>query len=65
MGLIYATVGDHQTAIKHFQLATDADQYLAIAYFQCGVSNFLLGRFDLAHKDFEDASLYLSGNQAM
>lgn len=65
MGLIYATVGDHETAVKHFQLATEADQYLAVAYFQCGVSNFLLERFDLAHKDFEDALLYLRGNQAM
>jgi tetratricopeptide (TPR) repeat protein len=65
MGLIYATVGDHETAVKHFQLATEADQYLAVAYFQCGVSNFLLERFDLALKDFEDSLLYLRGNQAM
>ena len=65
MGLIYATVGDHETAVKHFQLATEADQYLAVAYFQCGVSNFLLERFDLATKDFEDSLLYLRGNQAM
>ena len=65
IGLIYATVGDHETAVKHFQLATEADQYLAVAYFQCGVSNFLLERFDLATKDFEDSLLYLRGNQAM
>lgn len=65
MGLIYATVGDHETAVKHFQLATEADQYLAVAYFQCGVSNFLLERFDLAFKDFEDSLLYLRGNEAM
>lgn len=65
MGLIYATVGDHETAVRHFQLATEADQYLAVAYFQCGVSNFLLERFDLAFKDFEDSLLYLRGNQAM
>jgi tetratricopeptide (TPR) repeat protein len=65
MGLIYATVGDHETAVKHFQLATDADQYLAVAYFQCGVSNFLLERYDLAHRDFTDSLLYLRGNQSM
>ena len=65
MGLIYATVGDHQTVVKHFQLTTDTDQYLAVAYFQSGVSKFLLGRFDLAHKDFEDPLLYLRGNQVM
>jgi neutrophil factor 2 len=34
-------------------------------YFQCGVSNFLLGRFDYALKDFEEALLYLRGNQNM
>lgn len=65
IGLIYATVGDHDTAVRHFHLATEADQYLAVAYFQCGVSNFLLGRFDLAIKDFEDSLLYLRGNQAI
>jgi len=65
MGLIYATVGDHETAVKHFQLATDADPYLAVAYFQCGVSNFLLQRFHLACKDFEDSLLYLRGNQSI
>lgn len=37
----------------------------AIRYFQCGVSNFLLGRYELALKDFEEALLYLRGNQAM
>lgn len=36
-----------------------------IRYFQCGVSNFLLARYDLAFKDFEEALLYLRGNQAM
>jgi tetratricopeptide (TPR) repeat protein len=35
------------------------------SYFQCGVSNFLLGRYELAFKDFEDALLYLRGNQAI
>jgi len=35
------------------------------SYFQCGVSNFLLGRYELALKDFEDALLYLRGNQAI
>ena len=65
MGLIYATVGDHETAVRHFQLATEADHYLAVAYFQCGVSNFLLERFDLAFRDFEDSLRFLRGNEAM
>jgi tetratricopeptide (TPR) repeat protein len=85
MGLIYATLGEHEAAVERFIEATNLDQYLAVAYvvilrsfvscvsgvkflcryFQCGVSNFLLTRYDLAFKDFEQALFYLRGNQAM
>jgi hypothetical protein len=65
MGLIYATMGEHEAAVEQFNAATQLDQYLAVAYFQCGVSNFLLGRYDLALKDFDEAFLYLRGNQAI
>jgi len=65
MGLIYATLGEHEAAVEQFIAATRLDQYLAVAYFQCGVSNFLLGRYDLASKDFEEALLYLRGNQSI
>jgi len=86
MGLIYATIGEHETAVERFVAATGLDNYLAVAlvpppllsllsclilnlfffsYFQCGVSNFLLGRYDLSSKDFEEALLYLRGNQSM
>jgi len=65
MGLIYATLGEHEAAVEQFIAATRLDGYLAVAYFQCGVSNFLLGRYDLASKDFEEALLYLRGNQSI
>jgi tetratricopeptide (TPR) repeat protein len=65
MGLIYATLGEHEAAVESFNAATSLDQYLAVGYFQCGVSNFLLARYELALKDFEEALLYLRGNQAM
>ncbi|KAE9408668.1 NADPH oxidase regulator NoxR [Gymnopus androsaceus JB14] len=65
MGLIYATLGEHEAAVEKFIEATGLDNYLAVAYFQCGVSNFLLARYDLAFKDFEEALLYLRGNQAI
>ena len=85
MGLIYATLGEHEAAVEQFLAATRLDQYLAVAsvvfpssppnaffflilnssYFQCGVSNFLIGRFDLSAKDFDEALLYLRGNQSM
>ncbi|TFY56521.1 hypothetical protein EVJ58_g7591 [Rhodofomes roseus] len=62
MGLIYATLGEHEAAVEQFAAATQLDQYLAVGYFQSGVSNFLLGRYDLALRDFDDALLYLRGN---
>lgn len=87
IGLIYATLGEHEAAVEQFIAATRLDNYLAVAsvpssspspallrifspstifsYFQCGVSNFLLGRYDLSSKDFEGALLYLRGNQSM
>jgi len=65
MGLIYATLGEHEAAVERFREATELDQYLAVAYFQCGVSHFLLGRYELALKDFDEASLYLRGNRAI
>ncbi|KAL6305002.1 hypothetical protein BKA93DRAFT_817214 [Sparassis latifolia] len=63
IGLIYATLGEHELAVEQFTAAVQLDQYLAIAYFQCGVSNFLLNRFDAAIRDFDDALIYLRGNQ--
>lgn len=63
IGLIYATLGEHEAAVEQFIAATELDSFLAVAYFQCGVSNFLLQRYELAFKDFEAALLYLRGNQ--
>lgn len=65
MGLIYATLGEHQEAVRHFQEATSLDQYLAVAYFQSGVSNFLLGQYETAFKEFDETLLYLRGNQTI
>ena len=31
IGLIYATVGEHEAAVEHFKKAAKLDQYLAIA----------------------------------
>ncbi|THU84524.1 hypothetical protein K435DRAFT_733053, partial [Dendrothele bispora CBS 962.96] len=62
MGLIYATLGEHETAVEKFIEATGLDNYLAVTYFQGGVFNFLLARYDLAYKNFDEALLYLRGN---
>ncbi|KAL4913270.1 hypothetical protein BDW62DRAFT_214364 [Aspergillus aurantiobrunneus] len=61
-GVIYATLGEHEKAVACFQSAVSLDQYLAIAYFQEGVSNFLLGDFEEALANFNDTLLYLRGN---
>lgn len=65
MGLIYATIGEHEAAVQQFMAATALDPFLAIAYFQSGVSNFLLERYAIALQNFDDALLYLRGNQAI
>ena len=41
--------------MENFRGATQLDSYLAIIYYQTGVSNFLLGTFEAAFGDFEGA----------
>lgn len=65
IGLILATVGEHERAVDNFRRATELDPYLAIAYFQGGVSSFLLGNYDEAFEQFENALMWLRGNQAI
>jgi tetratricopeptide (TPR) repeat protein len=48
--------------VEAYQRATKLDQFLAVAYFQQGVSNFLLGEFTEALANFNEALLYLRGN---
>ncbi|KAF4119738.1 Tetratricopeptide (TPR) repeat [Geosmithia morbida] len=62
MGVIHATLGEHEKAVECYQRAVGLDQYLAVAYFQQGVSNFLLGDFEEALANFNDTLLYLRGN---
>ncbi|KAK3494324.1 uncharacterized protein B0T23DRAFT_427346 [Neurospora hispaniola] len=65
MGVIHATLGQHEQAVECYQRAIRLDQYLAVAYFQQGVSNFLLGDFEEALANFNDTLLYLRGNQVI
>ena len=61
-GVIHATIGEHERAVECYQRALKLDQYLAVAYFQQGVSNFLMGDFEEALSNFNDTLLYLRGN---
>lgn len=51
--------------VECYQRAVALDQYLAVAYFQQGVSNFLLGDFEEALANFNDTLLYLRGNTSI
>jgi len=62
LGVIHATLGQHGRAVECYQRAVQLDQYLAVAYFQQGVSNFLMGDFEEALANFNDTLLYLRGN---
>lgn len=48
-----------------YQRAVALDQYFAVAYFQQGVSNFLVGDFEEALANFNDTLLYLRGNTSI
>ena len=48
--------------VDAYARATRLDSFLAVAYFQMGVSNFLLGEFTEAMANFNEALLYLRGN---
>ncbi len=48
--------------IECYQRSVALDKYLAVAYFQQGVSNFLVGDFEEALANFSDTLLYLRGN---
>lgn len=62
LGVINATLGEHGRAVEYYQRAVQLDQYLAVSYFQQGVSNFLMGDFEEALANFNDTLLYLRGN---
>jgi tetratricopeptide (TPR) repeat protein len=46
--------------VKCFDEAEKLDRYFAVSYFQHGVSNFLLGNFEEALENFNDALLVCS-----
>ncbi|KAL1921912.1 uncharacterized protein VTP21DRAFT_10554 [Calcarisporiella thermophila] len=65
IGMVFANVSQQQEAILWFDKAVELDRYLAIAYFQRGVSNFLLGNMAEAEGDFNTTLQNLRGNQVI
>ncbi|KAI8987403.1 hypothetical protein BDF20DRAFT_850031 [Mycotypha africana] len=62
IGSIFTVVNDHKRAITAFNRAIAKDPYFAVAYFQRGVSLFLLGNLEAAKFDFDSAYQRLRGN---
>ncbi|CAO3644691.1 unnamed protein product [Mucor hiemalis] len=62
IGSIFTILNDHRRAIAAFNLAILKDPHFAVAYFQRGVSFFLLGDLLSAEKDFDRALQKLRGN---
>lgn len=52
----------NSSQVQYYHRAVNLDQYLAVAYFQAGVSHFLVGDFEEALANFNDTLLYLRGN---
>ncbi|GAA6053340.1 hypothetical protein JCM3770_004120 [Rhodotorula araucariae] len=65
MAVIHATSGEHEQAVAHFDRAIALDNYFAVAYFQSGVSQFLLGRYEAARRDFSDALALFRDNHTI
>ncbi|KAI8380370.1 hypothetical protein BD560DRAFT_388060 [Blakeslea trispora] len=63
IGLIFATVEDHDHALGAYTKAIAMDPYFAVAYFQRGVSNFIKNKMDTAYHDFDQAYQKLRGNE--
>lgn len=65
IGSLYATLGQHDAAIIHYKLAIENDKYMAIAYFQVGVSRFLTGMYRKAASAFNNALKLMRGNSVV
>lgn len=65
IGLIHAAMSKHQLAVLALEKATRMDKFMAVAYFQAGVSLFLLEHWDKAKSKFQHSLTYMRGNEKM
>ncbi|KAJ7215185.1 hypothetical protein C8J57DRAFT_1396958 [Mycena rebaudengoi] len=65
VGLIHDRLGRRAEAIHNFTKALEMDKYLAIGYFQRGVSYYHCREHEKALKDFSDAHTMMRGNPSV
>ncbi|EIE91532.1 hypothetical protein G6F46_004642 [Rhizopus delemar] len=62
IGLIFAVANEHDRAIASYNKAIQLDPYMAVAYFQRGVSYFIKNDMEAARQNFDQAHERLRGN---
>ncbi|KAI9218957.1 hypothetical protein BC828DRAFT_387239 [Blastocladiella britannica] len=65
LGMIFQSLGQHEEAILAFNDSVTCDMYLSVAYFQMGVSLYILQDFEQALTAFDNAFLYFRGTFAI
>ncbi|CAH6788661.1 Noxa1 [Phodopus roborovskii] len=65
MGCVHLMAGDPEAALRAFDQAVTKDTCMAVGFFQRGVANFLLKRFQEAMSDFQLSLAQLRGNAAI
>ncbi|CAO3703425.1 unnamed protein product [Rhizopus stolonifer] len=62
IGLIFAVANEHERAVASYNKAIQLDSYMAVAYFQRGVSYFIKNEMVHAISDFNQAYEQMRGN---
>ncbi|KAF7366274.1 Amidase signature enzyme [Mycena sanguinolenta] len=62
VALVHERLGERLLAIENFTRAIELDKYLAVAYFQRGVSYFRGAQYTVAAQDFSDAQVMMRTN---
>lgn len=65
MGMIYTCLNRHEDSLISFSNAVYNDQYLAIAYFQAGVSRWVLEDYEGSIEMFDAAEILMRGNNSI
>ncbi|ERE70617.1 NADPH oxidase activator 1 [Cricetulus griseus] len=65
MGCVHLMAGDPEAALRAFDQAVTKDTCMAVGFFQRGVANFQLERFQEAVSDFQLTLAQLRGNAAI